>query len=128
MSGQWFQSAFNGDPVKIPRAHAFAIETVSPTYKETHDSYDWVPMIVLHEAYIREWWRTASNAPEQDRPTKLDIGQFAIAMRLHFANCEPCRRNRKGGIRASGLAGLTGPSAERSPDEGEAYLRRKKRT
>lgn len=128
LSGQWFMKARSGEPAKMPRAYVFAAETIGPGYRETRDAYDWVPVIVLHETYIRAWWDKASNAPEADRPEKLDIRQFAIAMRLHFPNCDPCRRNRKGTkTRAAGLAGLTGPGAERSPDEGEAYTHRRTR-
>lgn len=125
MKGPWFMNRDEG-PARMPRAYAFAIQCIPPEYKESGDAYDWVPMSILYGAYIRGWWEKASVAPEQSRPEKLDIRQFAIAAKTHFANCESCRRHQKGGVRSSGLCGLTGPNAERSPDTDETYTRRKK--
>jgi len=124
---QWYAKALEGEPIRFPAAYAFAISTIPLTYKENGDSYDWVPIKRLHDLYEILYLERAGKQSEAMRPEFLNLKQFAIVCRLAFPNGTPCRRNGADGVRYSGIAGVTGPLAERTPHERETFTRWRKK-
>jgi hypothetical protein len=119
---QWYVRAMEGKPTKVPPVYAWAMTAIPAGYCETADPYDWVPVQVLYHVYTHAWF----HADHSEHEPMLGVRQFAVALRLVFPNGESCRRRSRSGVTERGIAGVTGPHAERSPDEQMTYRRRRK--
>lgn len=105
----WYDGIMSGRTA--PPAHiSLAILDISRLgYKETRDSYDWVPTAVAYDRYCQHI--------TQFTRLPILIREFSWALHLAYPEIEKCRRRRASdGQSFAGWSGLTGPGAERSVD------------
>lgn len=120
MKQAWFVEAMEGRPVKPPAPYSWAMSMIPTEYRETGDSYDWVPTEVLYRDYMQKWM----DVPHRDYERALTISEYGLVVRLAFPGGEPCVR-RMGERKLRGTTAVTGPGALRTPDEQFAYRRRR---
>jgi len=120
-----FQRIRDTPGASLPPDYAFAADAVRAAgYRETGDTYDWVPVSVLYAAYHARWIKRKAPLPDGYDVLLLSKQDFGIALSLAFPGCEKCKRWIKGkkaglawtGRQVRGRCGLSGDDGLRTDD------------